>query len=90
MQELRLITSNMTTTVASAGSGVLSLVSKSGSNTLHGSAFYFRRLDGLAVLGAFRRHAGLDPIYPAFGQGTGHRDAFLAAEHDSGLLFPIA
>ncbi|MFN7994535.1 MAG: carboxypeptidase regulatory-like domain-containing protein [Bryobacteraceae bacterium] len=56
-QEFRLVTSNMTTAVASAGSGVLSLVSKSGSNALHGSAFYFRRPDGLDANDPFTKAA---------------------------------
>jgi hypothetical protein len=59
-QEFRLATSNMTASVASAGSGVLSLVSKSGTNSLHGSAFYFRRPDGLDANDPFNKAAQLE------------------------------
>src|SRR5579872_1927029 len=39
LQEFRLVTNNMNTSVASMGSGVISLVSKSGTNHPHGTAF---------------------------------------------------
>lgn len=63
-QEFRLATSNMTATAASSGSGVLSLVSKSGSNQFHGSGFYFRRPDGLDANDPFTKAAQIQAGEP--------------------------
>lgn len=63
-QEFRLATSNMTASVSSYGSGVLSLVSNSGTNQLHGSAFYFRRPDGLDANDPFTKAAQLEAGLP--------------------------
>jgi hypothetical protein len=58
-QEFRLVTSDLTASVESWGSGVLSLVSKSGTNQFHGSAFYFRRPDALDANDPFTKAAQL-------------------------------
>lgn len=49
VQEYRVETQNTPATYASGGSGVISLVSKSGTNKFHGSAFGYFRPDALAA-----------------------------------------
>lgn len=59
-QEFRLETSNSPATAPSSGSGVMSLVSKSGTDKLHGSAFFFERPNSLDANDPFNKAAQLD------------------------------
>jgi hypothetical protein len=49
VQEFRLINSNIGAEYSSPGTGVISLVTKSGDDTFHGSAFYFARPNAMAA-----------------------------------------
>lgn len=70
LQEFRLETSNTSATVRSSGSGVLSLATKSGGNSIHGSAFFFDRPNGMNANDPFNKasqlSAGLKNQPPAF------------------------
>lgn len=70
LQEFRLETSNTSATVRSSGSGVLSLASKSGGNSIHGSAFFFDRPNGMDANDPFNKasqlSAGLKNLPPGF------------------------
>ncbi|MGC2400765.1 MAG: carboxypeptidase-like regulatory domain-containing protein, partial [Acidobacteriaceae bacterium] len=59
-QEFRLETNNSPATAPSSGSGVMSLVSKSGTDIFHGSAFFFERPNSLDANDPFNKAAQLE------------------------------
>src|SRR5258706_14989929 len=51
VQEVKVITSNYSAQYGSVGSGIVSMISKSGTNDLHGSAFWAQRNPALTARG---------------------------------------
>lgn len=49
VQEFRLVSSNVAPSYSSPGTGVITLVTKSGTDSFHGSAFYFARPNAMAA-----------------------------------------
>lgn len=49
VQEFRMLTNNFAASYSSPGTGVITLVSKSGTDSFHGSAFYFARPNAVAA-----------------------------------------
>ena len=65
VQEFRILTSNYTAEYGRNAGGIVSLVTKSGTNTLHGSIFEFNRNDQFAANTYFNNKNGLpqDPLH---------------------------
>ena len=53
IQEFQVLTSNFSAEFGRAGGGVINVVTKSGTNALHGSVFYFHRNDNLDATNFF-------------------------------------
>ena len=53
IREFQVLTSNFSAEFGGAGGGVINVVTKSGTNELHGSVFYFHRNDNLDATGFF-------------------------------------
>src|SRR5581483_1957018 len=58
VQEFKIQTSNFSAEYANSGGGVINVVSKSGTNTLHGSLFEYFRNDALAANDFFSNRSG--------------------------------
>jgi len=59
VQEFQLLTSNFDAEFGSTSGGVVNAVSKQGTNTLHGTAFYFTQNESMYALDYFARQQGL-------------------------------
>ena len=60
VEEFRILTSNYTAEFGRSGGGIVSVVTKSGSNAVHGSAYDYIRNDALNANSFFNNAAGLD------------------------------
>ena len=64
VEEYRVETNNVPASYQSAGAGVISLVTKSGSNRFHGDGFYYDRPNALAANDSFAKAAQLSAGKP--------------------------
>jgi Carboxypeptidase regulatory-like domain len=69
IQEFSVLTTNYSAEYGDTSGGVINAITKSGTNTLHGSAYEFMRND---VLDAANRFEDPDPVNPVTGLGKGH------------------
>ena len=60
IQEFQVLTSNFSAEFGGAGGGIINVVTKSGTNELHGSVFYFHRNDNLDATNFFVNRLNLD------------------------------
>ena len=58
VQEMQIITNNYSSEYRSAAGGIVSAVTKSGTNTMHGSGYLFRRSDELEAENYFQKKFG--------------------------------
>ena len=58
VEEFRIITNNMSAEYGRSGGAVISVITRGGSNDLHGSAFWFLRNDNLDASNTFESRAG--------------------------------
>ena len=59
VEEFRILTSNYTAEFGGSGGGIVSVVTKSGSNTVHGSAYDYIRNDAFNANSFFNNSNGL-------------------------------
>lgn len=66
VQEMQIVTNNYSAEYRSAAGGIVSAVTKSGTNTMHGSGYLFRRADELEAENYFQKKFGIGK--PDFGR----------------------
>jgi hypothetical protein len=63
VEQFRIITNNMSAEYGRSGGAVISVVSRGGTNDLHGSGFWFLRNDNLDASNTFEARAGSQPEF---------------------------
>jgi len=63
VEQFRIITNNMSAEYGRSGGAVISIISRGGTNDLHGSAFWFLRNDNLDASNTFEARAGSQPEF---------------------------
>jgi hypothetical protein len=63
VEQFRIITNNMSAEYGRSGGAVISVISRGGTNDLHGSAFWFLRNDNLDASNTFESRAGSQPEF---------------------------
>jgi hypothetical protein len=63
VEEFRIITNNMSAEYGRSGGAVISVITRGGTNDLHGSAFWFLRNDNLDASNTFEARAGSQPEF---------------------------
>jgi hypothetical protein len=63
VEEFRIITNNMSAEYGRSGGAVISVISRGGTNDLHGSAFWFLRNDNLDASNTFEARGGTQPEF---------------------------
>src|SRR5215470_414533 len=73
VEQFRIVTNNMSAEYGRSGGAVISVISRGGTNDLHGSAFWFLRNDNLDASNTFEARAGSQPEFKQnqFGAAVG-------------------
>ncbi|MBC8164488.1 MAG: TonB-dependent receptor, partial [Bryobacteraceae bacterium] len=63
VEQFRIVTNNLSAEYGRSGGALISVVSRGGTNELHGTAFWFLRNDNLDASNTFEARAGLQPEF---------------------------
>lgn len=63
VEQFRIVTNNMSAEYGRSGGAVISVISRGGTNEVHGSAFWFLRNDNLDASNTFEARAGSQPEF---------------------------